>query len=295
MPCVFVSSNERRFFSRDCWTLVVVLLTVAICYGTTKDSAVAAFSSVPQQQQQQPFGRRATRTARASPLPFSSSSSGSSLAPLLRPHYRRSLSHRRLSMLRMMTPTTQTLVVSVLGHVVLGASGARIAMKKGTRKDCWYQQINLPAWTPPNAWFGPVWTCLYACMGWAVATIYAAASVAQGSKYAVPALVAWGVHFSLNLTWEPLFFGRQWFRAALVVSYGLVGTLLGLVMPLFYTVQPRAAFLLLPYAGLLTYATFGLNRAICHRNPTIRGYNAGRFYAQLQQLQTDAHTYAFGN
>jgi len=198
-----------------------------------------------------------------------------------------------------MTPTTATLVVSVLGHVLLGASGAPIVMK-GTRKDGWYQQINLPSWTPPNAWFGPVWTCLYASMGWAVATMYAVACVQTGgsrstSMYAVPALFAWGVHFALNLAWAPLFFGRQRFRAALVVSYGLVGTLLGLVLPLFYKVQPRAAFVLVPYAGWLAFATFGLNRAICQRNPTTQGYNAGRFYAQLQQLQTDARKYAFGN
>ena len=190
-----------------------------------------------------------------------------------------------------MTPTTQTLIVSVLGHVLLGASGAPIVMK-GTRKDGWYQQIQLPSWTPPNAWFGPVWTCLYTCMGWAVATMYAAKN---STRYAVPALVVWGIHFSLNLAWAPLFFGRQRFRAALVVSYGLVGTLVGLVGPLFYTVSPQAAFVLVPYAGWLAFATFGLNRAICHRNPTTRGYNDGRFYAQLQQLQTDAHTYAFGN
>ena len=33
------------------------------------------------------------------------------------------------------------------------------------RPDAWYESLAKPAWNPPNAIFGPVWSLLYALMG----------------------------------------------------------------------------------------------------------------------------------
>ncbi|KAL3809585.1 hypothetical protein ACHAXA_005801, partial [Cyclostephanos tholiformis] len=35
----------------------------------------------------------------------------------------------------------------------------------------WYRRISLPAWTPPNSVFGPVWTTLYGLMGLSISRI----------------------------------------------------------------------------------------------------------------------------
>ena len=79
----------------------------------------------------------------------------------------------------------------------------------------------------------------------------------------------------------------------MIVNYVLVATL-GMIVPLFYTIDKISALLLLPYTIWLLFATY-LNVAICKLNPTDKdGYNDGMFHAQLQKLQENAANYAFG-
>jgi len=100
-------------------------------------------------------------------------------------------------------------------------------------------------------------------------------------------VLLWVTHFCLNMSWAPIFFGLQRFRLGLAISYLLVGSL-AVIMPLFYAVDPTSAFLLVPYALWLSFATFGLNVSICQRNPTKNGYNEGMLQAQLIKLQENA-------
>jgi tryptophan-rich sensory protein len=67
----------------------------------------------------------------------------------------------------------------------------------------WYTTLNLPAWTPPNWLFGPVWTVLYICMGIA-AGLVAKAPSRKGKKYV---LRFFGFHLILNAAWSFVFFG----------------------------------------------------------------------------------------
>jgi len=177
----------------------------------------------------------------------------------------------------------------ILGHVTLASSGVPI-VTKGTRNDGWYRKIDLPSWTPPDKLFGPVWTFLYTCMGLAVSRISKLSS-SSSSPTNNPLLIFWAIHFGINLVWAPVFFGLQRFRLGLFISYLMVGSL-AVILPLFYAVDPISAFLLVPYAFWLSFATFGLNVAICRRNPTKNGYNEGMFQAQLKKLQNDAAVYA---
>ena len=179
----------------------------------------------------------------------------------------------------------------ILGHVTLASSGVPI-VTKGTRNDGWYRKIDLPPWTPPDKLFGPVWTFLYSCMGLAVSRISKLSSSSPTTTMMTnPLLLFWAIHFGMNLVWAPVFFGLQRFRLGLFISYFLVGSL-AIILPLFYAVDPISAFLLVPYAFWLSFATFGLNVAICRRNPTKNGYNEGMFQAQLKKLQNDAAVYA---
>jgi benzodiazapine receptor len=169
-------------------------------------------------------------------------------------------------------------------HVIGGASGTPI-VTKATKPDGWYRKIDLPEWTPPDRLFAPVWTTLYACMGVAAARV----ASTQITKFSLP-MVLWGVHMFLNLIWANVFFGMKRLRMGMWINSSLVVTLAAII-PLFYQHNPVSAYLLLPYAAWLSFATL-LNNAICKRNPTIGGYNAAKLQSDLIQLQQDASTYA---
>lgn len=171
----------------------------------------------------------------------------------------------------------------VLSHTTLPFSGVPFVIN-GTRQGGWYRKIDLPSWTPPDALFGPVWTFLYTCMGLAVSRI---AKTSSSPWRQNPLVILWLAHFVLNMSWAPVFFGLQCFRLGLGISYLLIGSL-AFIFKMFYAVDPTAAFLLVPYALWLSFATFGLNVSICKRNPTKNGYNDGMFQAQLIKLQEEA-------
>ena len=171
----------------------------------------------------------------------------------------------------------------VLSHTTLPFSGVPFVIN-GTRKGGWYRKIDLPPWTPPDALFGPVWTFLYTCMGLAVSRIAKASSTPWSKN---PLVLLWLGHFCLNMSWAPIFFGLQRFRLGLWISNGLIASL-AWIFTKFYAVDPTSAYLLIPYALWLSFATFGLNVAICKRNPTTNGYNEGMFQAQLIKLQEEA-------
>lgn len=186
------------------------------------------------------------------------------------------------------TPSSSRLEASpitwALLHVLGGASGTPIVVK-ATKTGGWYKKIDLPKWTPPDRLFAPVWTTLYACMGVAASRV----ASTQTSRFSLP-MVLWGFHMFLNLIWANVFFGMKRLRMGMWINSALVVTL-AVIIPMFYQHNPVSAYLLLPYAAWLSFATV-LNNAVCKRNPTIGGYNAAKLQSDLIQLQQDARTYA---
>jgi benzodiazapine receptor len=182
----------------------------------------------------------------------------------------------------------------ILGHNILANAGVPFVLN-GSKDGGWYSKIDLPSWIPNKKLFGPVWTFLYTLMGLAVSRICSSTTALTTTSIITKnnILLFWAFHFSLNIAWAPIFFGLQRFRLGLIVNYVLVATL-GMIVPLFYTIDKISALLLLPYAIWLSFATY-LNVAICKLNPTDKdGYNDAKFQAQLQRLQKNAATYAFG-
>jgi tryptophan-rich sensory protein len=156
---------------------------------------------------------------------------------------------------------------------------------QATRTNGWYRKIDLPSWTPPDGIFGPVWTVLYALMGVAVGRIYYAA--ANSNKLVLP---LWSLHFALNLLWAPVFFGKQRLRLGSIINVALVSSL-AVIVPLVYQTNKVSAYMLLPYAAWLSFATM-LNFAVCQRNPTQHGYNDAMLQSDLYDLQRAAAKYA---
>ncbi len=118
----------------------------------------------------------------------------------------------------------------------------------------WYPALAKPVGTPPTWVFGPVWTTLYTMMAvaaWLVWRRDDAASSASRRR----ALIAWGAQLALNALWTPLFFGLQRLDLALV---GIVALWIAIAatIVLFARVSRAGAWLLVPYFGWVSYATY---------------------------------------
>ena len=111
----------------------------------------------------------------------------------------------------------------------------------------WYQHIKKPDWRPPNWAFGPVWTCLYAGMGYASHLVYQ-----EGAD--TSALMLYGSQLVLNWAWTPLFFGLHHVKLATleISALWLNVALCGLK---FYSINKTAGLLFLPYLTWVSLAT----------------------------------------
>lgn len=108
----------------------------------------------------------------------------------------------------------------------------------------WYAGLVKPSFSPPNWLFAPAWTSLYLLMGIAFYRIW--------SRNGPTTLFI--VHLVFNALWSILFFGLH------SPLLGLIDILVLLVMILvlirqFHKVDRTAAFLLVPYAAWVTFAT----------------------------------------
>jgi translocator protein len=140
------------------------------------------------------------------------------------------------------------LALFALGTLALGTLSGLSSIRVSDE----YQDLEAPAWAPPSWVFGPVWTVLYLMVGTAAWEAWR-----RGASRRTLAL--WGAQLAANLAWTPLFFGlgqRGWALADIVL-------LLALVVATIFAFARRdrlAAWLMVPYAGWVTFAT-ALNAA----------------------------------
>ena len=78
---------------------------------------------------------------------------------------------------------------------------------------CRYKTLRKPKWTPPSWVFGPMWTALYAMMG------YASYLVWQNGAPHLP-LTLYGIQLVMNLAWSPIFFKAKEIGYALLDQVG---------------------------------------------------------------------------
>ena len=117
--------------------------------------------------------------------------------------------------------------------------------------ETWYNTLNRPGINPPNWLFGPVWITLYTLMGISLFLIW---NKRKETKKVYPALIIFGVQLTLNALWSIIFFG---FNA---IGYAFVEILLLDIMIVatiitFYTIDKKAAYLLIPYWMWVLFAT----------------------------------------
>ncbi len=143
--------------------------------------------------------------------------------------------------------------LAALGVAVLGGLLTEIGP--------WYKSLVQPAFKPPDAWFGPVWTLIFVLSAIAGATAWKK-TPDRASRYWLIGLFA--LNASLNTLWSLLFFKLQRPDWALLEVGFLWLSIAALVWTMKRYSRPASA-LLLPYllwvafAIAINYATVQLN------------------------------------
>lgn len=151
--------------------------------------------------------------------------------------------------------------MSAIGPFLLFLAAVAAAAFTGSRfqPDTWYELLRKPSWNPPNWLFAPVWTTLYvaiATAGWLVWK--------KVRSLSHPILLVWAAQLVLNAAWSWLFFGLH--RPDLsLVDILLMLTLIAAFILTARKVSPAAAWLFVPYAAWVSFAT-ALNVAIWQLN-----------------------------
>lgn len=136
------------------------------------------------------------------------------------------------------------LIIPVVGGMLLGFSTA------GSIKG-WYTTLKKPWWNPPNWLFGPVWTVLYAAMGYASYRVYEQGGFAkQGAPLGV-----YIAQLVLNFLWTPLFFFFHRLDLASIDIVALWGMIIATIALFYPVIGPWALGLLIPYLVWVSYAS----------------------------------------
>ena len=146
-------------------------------------------------------------------------------------------------------------VAFILSYVTAGIGGAL------TDLGPWYFALQQPAWKPPDAAFGIVWTTIFTLCAISGALAWRAAQTPVLQRRV---LGLFGLNALLNILWSALYFKLQRPDWALLEVALLWLSILALILGLWRLSRP-ASLLLLPYlvwvsiASLLNLATVQLN------------------------------------
>ncbi|KAK4944821.1 hypothetical protein LTR66_014455 [Elasticomyces elasticus] len=145
---------------------------------------------------------------------------------------------------------------AILFPVALGTGVGFSVRPSETQKT--YLALKQPPYRPPPQVFGPVWTLLYASMGYSA---YRAWTTGMSSLNPVTVELAkqgatlYTVQLALNLIWMPLFFKFKRPIEATVDIVALTG-ITGWLTYVWGQVDEIAGWALVPYLGWLTFATY---------------------------------------
>lgn len=122
----------------------------------------------------------------------------------------------------------------------------------------WYRGLDKPAWTPPDAVFGPVWSLLYA--GQAVAVWLAWKAKPDEAR---PLFALHGAQLALNAGWSLVFFGLRRPGLALI-EIAVLWVAIAVTTRALLRRSRAAGALFLPYLAWVTFAAV-LNWSIWRR------------------------------
>lgn len=151
----------------------------------------------------------------------------------------------------------KALIVAILIPLAVGGVSAILTNRAMDS----FNELNQPALSPPGWLFPVVWTILYILMGIASYLVYVSDAPYSAKK---SALTIYAVQLVFNFFWSILFFNLSMYLSAFVWLIVLWLLILATTL-LFYTIDKRAAYLMIPYilwvafAGYLNLAIYLLN------------------------------------
>jgi len=121
----------------------------------------------------------------------------------------------------------------------------------------WYSLLEKPSFNPPNWIFGPAWTILYLLMGISIYLVWQRVKENKNNKKVM--FIFW-IHLFLNTIWSIIFFGFQNVGLAFI-NIVVIWFFIVLLMILFWKIDRRATYLLIPYLLWVSFASI-LNLSI---------------------------------
>lgn len=156
-------------------------------------------------------------------------------------------------------------VLGLAGWLALSFFAAALGSLASLRAGSFYTDLERPAWAPPAAVFGPVWTLLYMLMGSAAWLVWQRCGW-RGARTALRLFLA---QLAVNALWTWLFFAWR-LGAASFVDIVLLWLLLAATLVAFWRIRGLAGLFLLPYLLWVSYAG-ALNFAVWQLNPQVLG------------------------
>jgi translocator protein len=151
------------------------------------------------------------------------------------------------------------LVSSIVIVLLVGLLGSLVTTPELTT---WYVALTKPAWTPPNTWFGPIWTTLYILMGIALYLVWREGLTHKKVKLAI---LVFAVQLLLNFLWSVVFFSLHSLLGGLILIIALWISILANII-VFYRINRPAGLILIPYLVWVSIAT-NLNYSVYLLNP----------------------------
>ena len=163
----------------------------------------------------------------------------------------------------MAAPTTRGRAIAV---AALCALAAAVLGALSTDLGSWYAGLRQPAWKPPDAWFGPIWTAIFACAALSGASAWRGATLPGQRKNLA---LLWSANAFLNVFWSLLFFRVRRPDWALVEVFALWASIVVLII-VSARLSRLAAWLLVPYLAWVSIAAL-LNRGVVQLNAPFGG------------------------
>lgn len=116
----------------------------------------------------------------------------------------------------------------------------------------WYAALQKPAFAPPGSIIGPIWIVLYFLIG---VSLYIVLLKNREEKIVKRGLALFVGQLALNALWSFVFFGIRSPGYALIEILFLWLSIF-LTIYMFYKIDKRAAYLLVPYLLWVSFAAF---------------------------------------
>lgn len=150
------------------------------------------------------------------------------------------------------------LIASLFIVLISGAVGTVATLPQITT---WYAALAKPSWTPPNDWFGPIWTTIYILIGIALFLVWRQGLERRDVRFTIG---IFAVQLFLNILWSLVFFGLHSILGGFILICLLWIAILANMIA-FYVISKPAGLLFIPYiiwvsiASYLNYSVLLLN------------------------------------